>query len=137
MRIPIPATTPGDSRRPPHRQGRFGLGLGRSGAGTALILLAFVMLPGAVLGYLSWRAIERERASSLEQLRGSYRQFAVLAARQIDYQLRSLESRWIASFDGLLSASAQGPTAEQVALAEGREPLVSGYFLLGAPGKPS
>jgi signal transduction histidine kinase len=114
---------------------RPGLGLGRSGAGTALILLAFVMLPGAVLGTLSWRAIERERASSLEQLRGSYRQFAVLAARQIDYQLRSLESRWLGAFDGLMSASARGPTVEQVMRATGREPLVSDYFLLGAPGR--
>jgi signal transduction histidine kinase len=93
------------------------------------------MLPGAVLGYLSWRAIVRERASSLEQLRGSYRQFAVLAARQIDYQLRSLESRWMASFDALMSASPRGPTAEQVARATGREPLIEGYFLLAAPGR--
>src|SRR5262245_23439456 len=119
----------------PQRPGRGALGLGRSGAGTALILLAFVMLPGAVLGYLSWRAIVRERASSLEQLRGSYRQFAVLAARQIDYQLRGLESRWIGSFDGLMSASPRGPTVEQVAHATGREPLIDAYFLLAAPGR--
>src|SRR5262245_19680296 len=119
----------------PQRPGRGALGLGRSGAGTALILLAFVMLPGAVLGYLSWRAIVRERASSLEQLRGSYRQFAVLAARQIDYQLRSLESRWIASFDALMSTSPRGPSAEQVTRATGKEPLIEGYFLLGAPGR--
>jgi len=125
----------GESRKPSHRFGRPGFGLGRSGAGTALILLAFVMLPGAVLGTLSWRAIERERASSLEQLRGSYRQFAVLAARQIDYQLRSLESRWLGGFDGLMSASALGPTVEQVIRATGKDPLVSDYFLLGAPGR--
>jgi len=93
------------------------------------------MLPGAVLGYLSWRAIVRERASSLEQLRGSYAQFAVLAARQIDYQLRSLESRWMASFDGLMATSPKGPTAEQVARATGKEPLIDGYFLLAAPGR--
>jgi signal transduction histidine kinase len=136
MRIPIhtaPETAGplGASQRP----GRGALGFGRSGAGTALILLAFVMLPGAVLGYLSWRAIVRERASSLEQLRSSYRQFAVLAARQIDFQLRSLESRWMASFDGLMSTAPRGLTAEQVARATGKEPLIANYFLLAAPGR--
>src|SRR5262252_5615661 len=109
MRIPIHTSpkTAGLAGASP-RPGWGALGLGRSGAGAALILLAFVMLPGAVLGYFSWRAIVRERASSLEQLRGSYRQFAVLAARQIDFQLRGLESRWMASFDGLMSASPRG-----------------------------
>lgn len=136
MRISIPAILrPGEPRRPSHRLSRPGLGLGRSGAGTALILLAFVMLPGAVLGYLSWRAIERERANSLEQLRGSYRQYAVLAARQVDYQLRSMESRWVGAFDGLMTVAARGPTAEQVVQATGKEPLIAGYFLLGAPGR--
>jgi signal transduction histidine kinase len=136
MHIPVLTTSgPAEPPRAAHRPGRSALGLGRSGAGGALILLAFVMLPGAVLGYLSWRAIVRERASSLEQLRGSYRQFAVLAARQIDYQLRGLESRWMASFDGLMSTSPKGPTADQVARATGKEPLIEGYFLLAAPGR--
>jgi signal transduction histidine kinase len=122
--------------REPGRGGRRGLGgLGRSGVGTSLILLSFVMLPSAVLGYLSWRAIEGEKSDSLERLRGSYRQFAALAARQMDYQLRVVESRWIAELDGLLSASAAGPTPGQVAAATGREPLVSEYFLLAAPDR--
>ncbi len=43
-----------------------------------------MILPSAVLGYLSWRAIENERSNSLERLRGSYRQYAVLAARQVE-----------------------------------------------------
>src|SRR5437867_6061231 len=135
MWIPIPAIPAADEPpRSPRRRGWLGLGAG-SGPGTALILLAFVMLPGAVLGYLSWRAIERERASSLEQLRGSYRQLAALAARQIDSQLRSMESRWIGAFDGLLSAAPHGPTVDQVVEATGKEPLVADYFLLGAPGR--
>ena len=110
MRIPIP---PSPAAEQPPREltsgGRLGFGPARSGSGTALILLAFVMLPAAVLGYLSWRAIERERADSLEQLRGSYRQLAALAARQVDSQLRSVESRWMGAFEGLMSASARGP----------------------------
>src|SRR5689334_10594188 len=31
----------------------------RSSAGTALILLALIVLPSALLGFLSWRAIEK------------------------------------------------------------------------------
>ncbi len=135
MNIPIPSIAEPGEFRQHRRRGRFGLGLGRSGAGTALILLAFVILPSAVLGLMSWRAIENERSTSLERLRGSHRQFAVLAARQLDYQLRSVEARWIAAFDGLMSASARGPTMEQVAGSAGQEPLIEGYFLLGAPGR--
>ncbi len=92
------------------------------------------MLPAAVLGYLSWRAIERERAGSLEQLRESYGQLGALAARQIDSQLRNMESRWIGSFDDLMSAP-HGPTVEQVVEARGKEPLIADYFLLAAPGR--
>jgi hypothetical protein len=85
------------------RSRRFPWPSTRSSAGSALILLGLIMLPSAVLGYLSWRAIQNEKSYSLERLKASYRQFASLAARQLDYQLSSLESRWIAEFDGLLS----------------------------------
>ena len=61
MREPIPVTPALDEGRRVRVRRRPGIGLGRSGAGTALILLAFVMLPGALLGYFSWRAIQRER----------------------------------------------------------------------------
>lgn len=93
------------------------------------------MLPSAVLGVLSWRALVNEKSYSLERLEASYRQFAFLAARQMDYQLGSLESRWISQFDGLLHASTGRPTPEQVREVEGREPLITRYFLLGAPGR--
>ena len=133
MPIPVPASpSPGV---PPRKRRRGWPTLARSGSGTALILLAFVMLPGAMLGYMSWRAIERERATSLEQLRGSYRQLAVLSARQIDYQLRSMDSRWVGAFEGLMSVSPHGPTVDQVVQASGKEPLIANYYLLGAPGR--
>ena len=93
------------------------------------------MLPGAVLGIMSWRAIQAERSLSLERLRESYRQFAVLAARQIDYQLRSVESRWIGEFDRVMNTSVGGPTAEQVAQSSGKDPLIADYFLIVAPGR--
>src|SRR5262245_29206164 len=133
MRIPIPIPAAGESHRHPLRRGWLGFP-GRSGSGTALILLGFVMLPAAVLGFLSWRAIERERANSLEQLRGGYRQLAAVAARQIDSQLRGMESRWVGAFDALVSAP-RGPTVEQVVEATGKEPLIADYFLLDAPGR--
>jgi hypothetical protein len=93
------------------------------------------MLPSAVLGYLSWRATQNEKSYSLERLRASYRQLAILSARQMDYQLSSLESRWIGEFDQLIGTSPGGPTAERVHEFEGRQPLIAHYFLLGAPGR--
>ena len=93
------------------------------------------MLPSAVLGYLSWRAIQNEKSYSLERLKASYRQFAILAARQMDYQLSSLESRWIGEFDGLLHASRGRPSEQHMREFEGREPLIARYFLLMVPGR--
>lgn len=106
-----------------------------NGTGTALTLLGLIVLPSAVLGVLSWRAIENEKSYSLERLKSSYGQFANLAARQMNYQLSSLESRWIAEFDALLSASRGRPTPELVREFEGREPSIARYFLLNAPGR--
>ncbi len=113
----------------------FRLGTRRTGAGTALILLAFIVVPSAVLGLLSWRAIENEKAYSLERLRASYRQLAGLAARQVDYQLQSAASRWVAEFDDLLSRSNGKPGASDLAAFHGKQPLIAGYFLLSAPGR--
>ena len=139
MRDPQPQTArptePGEPRPPQPRRGLRRLGLGGTGAGTALILLGFVMLPSVVLGYLGWRAIQSEKSYSLERLRASYRQFAVLAARQMEYQLHAAESRWIADLDDLVGSSGGRPSAEQLAAAAGRQPLIEGYFLLSAPGR--
>lgn len=130
-----PDTSPHTRSQPRTSRRRFQLQTPRSGAGTALILLGFIMLPSVVLGLLSWRTIENEKSYSLERLRVSYRQFAGLAARQMDYQLGSLESRWLNEFDGLLSGSLGQPTPEQVGEFEGRQPLISRYFMLSAPGR--
>ncbi len=121
--------------RPRGRGPRFRLPTPPSGTGTALTLLGLIMLPSAVLGILSWRAIENEKSYSLERLKSSYGQIANLAARQMNYQLSSLESRWIAEFDALISASRGKPTPELVREFEGREPSIAHYFLLSAPGR--
>lgn len=119
----------------PRRQRRPGWPAARSSAGTALILLVLIMLPSAVLGFLSWRAIQNEKSYSLERLKVSYRQYAILAARQMDYQLSSLESRWISQFDGLLATSHGQPTSDAMRQLDGREPLIARYFLLSVPGR--
>ena len=93
------------------------------------------MMPSAVLGFLSWRAIENEKSYLLDRLKGSYRQFAVLAARQMDYQLVNLESRWTGQFETLLATPGGRPTPSQIQALEGHEPLIAQYFLLTAPGR--
>ena len=103
--------------------------------GTALILLAFIVLPSAVLGFLSWRAIENEKAYSRERLRESYGQFARLAARHIDRQLGDLEARWASEIDGVVNESDPMPTTAQLTELSGKEPLIAGYFLLSATGR--
>ena len=58
-----------------------------------------------------------------------------LAARQMDYQLSSLESRWIGQFDGLLATSRGRPGPADLRELDGREPLIARYFLLSVPGR--
>ncbi len=107
----------------------------RSGSGTAVILLALIVLPSALLGYLSWRAIENERSYSLERLRESYRHFARLAAGKIDLDLRSLESRWTSEIEDIFKSTAGVPTPADLEAHAGREPLITGYYLLSAPDR--
>jgi len=107
----------------------------QTGVGTALVLLALIVLPSAFLGYLSWRAIENEKSYSLERLRESYQPFARLAARQIDHELGDLEARWTSEIERVLDESDSLPTARQLAQLSGKEPLIAGYFLINAPGR--
>lgn len=128
--------SPDPARIRPRRAGRrLRFPTPPSGTGIALTLLGLIMLPSAVLGILSWRAIENEKSYSLERLKSSYRQFANLAARQMNYQLATLESRWIAEFDALISASGGKPTPELVREFEGRDPSIAHYFLINGPGR--
>ena len=57
-----------------------------------LIFLGLILLPSGLLAYLSWRALENEKALSNERLQESYRQFAELAGRGFDAELRELRA---------------------------------------------
>ena len=107
----------------------------RSGSGTAVILLALIVFPSALLGFLSWRAIENERSYSLERLRESYRHFARLAADQIDLNLRSLEARWISEIEDVFKSTSGAPTPADLEAHADREPLIAGFYLLSAPDR--
>ena len=130
------ASSGGNPPRKP-RSHRIRLPARRSGSGTAMILLALIVLPSALLGFLSWRAIEKERVYSLERLRESYRHFARLAAGQIDLHLQSLESRWTSEIDDMLKSTGGAPTPADLEKMTGREPLIAGYYLLSAPTRTS
>jgi two-component system phosphate regulon sensor histidine kinase PhoR len=97
----------------------------------ALILIGLIVLPSGLLGYLSWRAIERERSYSEERMRESYRRIARLAGLEIDRELHALEGRWAAELDA--EAGAVDPSSASAA--GGREPLVAARFVIAAPGR--
>lgn len=101
----------------------------------AAIFLALIILPGAALAYLSWRAIENEKWLARERLQESYRQFDYLAARAIDEELKKTEKAWVTDLREL--SKTQGKSLEAASLDEfvARQPLVAACFLLMAPDK--
>ena len=100
----------------------------------AVVLLALIILPSGLLGYFSWRAIGHEQLRAQERLRESYRQFALLAAREIDETLKKVEKGWVAAVQGIIKPDMQRPAAEDFAELMGKEPLIAASFLLTAPG---
>ena len=100
----------------------------------AVVLLALIILPSGLLGYFSWRAIGHEQLLAQERLRESYRQFALLAAREIDETLKKVEKGWVAAVQGIIKPDMQRPAAEDFAELMGKEPLIAASFLLTAPG---
>jgi signal transduction histidine kinase len=100
----------------------------------ALILLALIILPSGLLGYFSWRALGHEQLLAQERLRESYRQFALLAAREIDDTLHKAEKGWVTAIQEFFSAGMQSPAGDFGELIQ-QEPLIAASFLLTAPGK--
>jgi signal transduction histidine kinase len=100
----------------------------------ALVLLALIILPSGLLGYFSWRALGHEQLLAQERLRESYRQFALLAAREIDDMLNKAEKGWVVAIQEFFPPDRQNP-AEDFAVLIRQEPLIAASFLLTAPGK--
>jgi signal transduction histidine kinase/tetratricopeptide (TPR) repeat protein len=100
----------------------------------AVVLLALIIVPSGLLGYFSWRAIGHEQLLAQERLRESYRQFALLAAHEIDETLKKVEKGWVAAIQGIFKPDVQSPS-EAFAELTRQEPLVAASFLLTAPGQ--
>lgn len=96
-----------------------------------LIFLGLILVPSGLLAYLSWRALENEKALSTERLQESYRQFAALAARSLDEELRGLERQWSATIHDLIKSDAR----ERIATTLAKDSLVASVFTLAAPGR--
>jgi signal transduction histidine kinase len=100
----------------------------------AIVLLALIILPSGLLGYFSWRAIGHEKLLAQERLRESYRQFALLAAREIDDTLAKAEQGWVTAIQGVFQPDMQVSAADFAELTR-QEPLIAASFILTAPGK--
>ena len=96
-----------------------------------LIFLGLILLPSGLLAYLSWRALENEKALSNERLQESYRQFAELAGRGFDAELRELERHWSATIRDLIKSDARDRIAPTLA----KDSLIATVFTLAAPGR--
>ncbi len=100
-----------------------------------LVFLGLIIIPGGLLGYFSWRAIENEKLLSQERLEESYSHFARLAAREIDEELADVEKRWDAAVKKILDGDEQNLAAEDLEKLTRKEPLIAACFLLTAPGR--
>lgn len=99
----------------------------------ALIFLGLILVPSGLLAYLSWRALENERTLSNERLQESYRQFAELAGRGFDGELRGLERQWSATIRDLMKSDAR----DRIAATLAEDSLIATVFTLAAPGRVS
>ena len=99
------------------------------------VFLGLILIPSGVLGYLSWRAIESEKALSQDRLRESYGQFARLAAREIDDELNAAEESWIQPIDAIFKRGHSQITPEEIENLTQDEPLIAAVFLLSTPGE--
>ncbi len=96
-----------------------------------LIFLGLILVPSGLLAYLSWRALENEKALSSERLQESYRQFAELAARSLDEDLRGLERQWSATIHDLIKSDAR----DRIAATLAKDSLIASVFTLATPGR--
>lgn len=92
----------------------------------ALVFLGLILVPSGLLAYLSWRALENEKALSRERLQESYRQLATLAARNFDEELRALERQWSETLKEIIKRKDRAAFARF----EESDSLVAALFIL-------
>lgn len=106
----------------------------RGDLGVALILVGFVILPSALLGMLTWRAIQNERSYLEERLVKSYDRFARGASAEIDGLLRLAGIRWNSELEAAALAVAAGTVPAEVAARAQSDSLFAEIFVLTGPG---
>jgi signal transduction histidine kinase len=102
---------------------------------SAMIFLGLIIIPCGLLGYFSWRAVENEKFFSQQRLRESYNQFARLAVREIDVELKKVEKNWIAALKETFDQDERRPSVEKLEQLANEEPLIAACFWLTAPGQ--
>ncbi|MDZ7342956.1 MAG: HAMP domain-containing histidine kinase [candidate division KSB1 bacterium] len=107
----------------------------RSEIRLALIFLGLILIPSGLLGYFSWRAIENEKLLARERLGESYRQFARLAAHEIDFELEEVEKRWSNAAKEIFKKNDRRPSPRDLALLAEKDSLIAACFLFTAPGQ--
>ncbi|MDQ7051673.1 MAG: ATP-binding protein [candidate division KSB1 bacterium] len=107
----------------------------RSELGMALVFLALILIPSALLGYLSWRALQSEKLLAEERLSRSYQRYARLAARKINEELEELKDRWLKTLKRFQKRTKGHPAPEDFDRLIAEEPLITGCFYLSAPGR--
>ncbi len=107
----------------------------RNELGMALVFLALILVPSALLGYLSWRALQSEKLLAEERLAKSYQRYARLAARKINEELEDLKDRWLKTLKRFQKQTRGNPTAEDFDRLIAAQPLITGCFYLSAPGR--
>ncbi len=108
---------------------------GRNEIRTALIFLGLIFIPSGLLAYFSWRALENEKLFAQKQLQESYRQFARLAAREIDNELEKYEKRWTNAVKSAFHADGRSLALERLDRLAQKDALMSAVFVLTAPGE--
>ncbi len=93
-----------------------------------------ILIPSALLGYLSWRAIENEKLLARQRLEGSYRQVLTLASREINRELSRIEVQWRKSIRHFLKRVGRNAAPGLFDKFVAREPLIESCFLLRGPG---
>lgn len=103
--------------------------------GMVLVFLGLIILPSCLLAYFSWRALENQKLLSRARLVRSYQRVATLAARQIDKELKTVESGWLQEIERALGARNDQQAVSLLAESLEQDPLIVDFFYFARPGE--